>query len=90
MILLLVGAAVSMAVRDALGTCLVVAEARGRRSLAATLDAVGDLASIAVYTFGAGEIAVHGLTVKSVAVVAVMVVTSWLGTWYWTGFARRF
>lgn len=87
MILLLV--AVSMAAKDGLATLLVIAEARGRHWLAGALDAAGDVAQVASMVFGAGEIILHGWGWRSAEILAVMVVTSFVGTAYWTWFGKR-
>lgn len=87
--LLLALAAGSMAVRDMLGTLLVVAEARGRAWLAGTLDALGDVAAVAVTVTAAGPVLARGLDRRSVAVLAVMCITSFLGTALWTRVGQR-
>jgi hypothetical protein len=82
-------ACASMAVKDALGTCLVVCEARGRGMLAGALDAGGDLATILVTLAGAGAVITHGWTTHTVLLLAAMTITSFLGTWFWTEFAEH-
>lgn len=80
--------ALAMAAKDAVGTLLVVAEAKGRPWLAGALDAAGDLAFVASTVFGAGEIIVHGWDLYAVEVLAVMCTTSLLGTAFWTRVGR--
>jgi hypothetical protein len=86
---LIVGACLSMAVRDSLATLLVVAEARGRAVLAGLLDAAGDIAGIAVMVLGAGEVIVHGLNAQTLAVLAALMVTSFFTTLAATTVGRR-
>lgn len=85
----LVLAAVAMALKDALGTLLVVAEARGRGMLAGAMDATGDLATILVTLAGAGAVILHGWTLHTILLLSVMTVTSFFGTWFWTRQASR-
>lgn len=87
--LTLLAAALAMAARDCLGTFLVVAESRGRPWLAGFLDAAGDLAGIAVTVLGAGQMLLHGLTGRTLALLAVILTTSLLGTALWTRLAQR-
>ncbi len=82
-------AALSMCAKDGAGTLLVIAEARGRSVLAGALDALGDLALIAVTVTGAGQIIEHGVTGRSIAVVAVIVFVSFWGTLFWTRVGTR-
>lgn len=82
-------AVLAMALKDALGVGLVVAEARGRAWLAGVFDAAGDLATILVTLAGAGAVIVHGWTLHTIAILAAMTITSLLGTAYWTRFCRR-
>jgi hypothetical protein len=82
-------ACAAMAVKDALGTLLVVAEARGRSWLAGFLDAAGDLAFVLVTLAGAGAVILHGWTAHTVLLLAAMMLTSLLGTAMWTRFGRR-
>lgn len=85
----LIAAILAMAFRDALGTFLVVAEAKGRAWLAGFLDAGYDLASIAATVVGAGTVIARGFCVRSAVVVGAMCVTSLFGTALWTRLARR-
>lgn len=82
-------AAVGMALRDAFGTFLTVAEARGRANLAGVCDALGDGASILTITYGAGEVVVHGWTAHTVGIVATIMLVSFVGTRLWTRLSRR-
>ncbi len=82
-------ACAAMALKDCLGTCLVVAEARGRSVTAGALDAGGDLAAILVTLAGAGEIIVHGWTLHTATILAAMCTTSFCGTIVWTRLATR-
>ena len=82
-------AAAAMAVKDCFATLLVVAESRGRYWVAATLDALGDLANVGVTLYGAGLIIEHGWSAHTVSVLAVMMVTSFAGTAFWTKMACR-
>lgn len=82
-------AVLSMAAKDALGTLMVVAESRGRGSLAGAMDAGGDLANVICTIVGAGAVIQGGITVHTCIVLAAMMITSYLGTTYWTNFAAR-
>ena len=82
-------AAAAMAVRDCVATLLTVAEARGRSWMAATFDALGDIATVGVTVYGAGTVLIHGWTAHTFAVLGVMMVTSFLGTAFWTRMATR-
>lgn len=82
-------AAGAMAVKDWLGTLLVVAEARGRDHLAGMCDAGGDIAAVGVTVVGAGAVLTAGLDGHTIALLAVMCVTSYCGTRFWTRWARR-
>lgn len=84
-----VAAAAAMALKDACGTMLVICEARNRPLLAGTFDALGDLALILVTLFGAGEVILHGWTLHTVGVIAVIVTTSFFGTALWTHIGNR-
>lgn len=81
--------ALAMAAKDALGTLLVVAEARGRTWLAGAFDAAGDIAQVAAMVFGAGTVIVHGWDAHSFEVLAVMMVVSFFGTALWTRVGQR-
>ena len=85
----LLGGVLGMVVSDCCGTYLVVAESRGHSKLAGAMDAVGDLASIAVTVTGVGNLLSDGITWRSVSIVAAIVVTSYIGTAYWTGRANQ-
>lgn len=78
-----------MALKDMLATFLTVAEARGRAVLAGTLDALGDLANIAVVLCGAGQIIEHGMNGRSLEVLVVICCVSFCGTVVWTRLATR-
>lgn len=74
----------AMAVRDALGTLNTIAQARGRAWMAGTLDAFLDLASILVTLAGAGVVIQHGWSGHTVLIISTMMLTSFLGTAFWT------
>lgn len=78
-----------MALKDALGTLLVIAEAHGKSILAGAFDAGGDLAFVLVTLFGAGEIITHGWTWHTLEVLVVLMVTSFFGTIFWTKMGSR-
>ena len=80
----LVGAALSMMAKDALGTWLTIAEARGKAVMAGALDAASDIAVILCTVFGAGQVILHGLTVRTLETLAVMLCVSFVGTICWT------
>lgn len=82
-------ACAAMALKDLLLTFLTVAEAQGRAILAGLLDASSDLATILVTIAGAGLVIQHGWTLHSIAVLAAMMITSFLGTALWTRLAAR-
>lgn len=81
--------ALSMLLKDAVGTIMVVAEARGRAILAGTLDAMGDLANVLCTVFGAGEIVLHGWGWAAVEILAVMMATSFVATSLSVRWGRR-
>lgn len=87
--MVLLWAALSMAAKDAFGTLLVIAEARGRALTAAILDAVSDLAAVLVVLFGAGQVIAHGWTWHTGLVLAVICTTSFVGTLFWTRLGTR-
>jgi len=89
MIVTLVLVALSMALRDVLGTLLVVAEAKGRAVAAGTLDGLGDIAQTLCTVFGVGEIIVHGFGGEAALILVVMVVTSFCTTLAATMYGRR-
>ncbi len=75
-VLTLVLAAAAMAANDAIATLLTVAEARGLAFRASVIAAFQDVASIAKTICGALVVAANGWSWKSVAVAAVIGVTS--------------
>jgi hypothetical protein len=79
-----------MALKDACGTLLVIAESRDRPFVAGGLDALGDLAAILVVLFGAGEVIVHGWSTHTIAVLAVICTVSFCGTAVWTRVGNRY
>lgn len=85
----LVIAIVAMAAKDCVGTLMVVAESKGNERLAGHMDALGDLAQIACQVVGAGSVILNGLTWKSAAIITAMVITSDIGTAYWTHVSKR-
>lgn len=87
--MLILGACLSMAIRDALMTLLTISESRGRAVLSGVLDAAGDIAGVAVMALGAGQIIVHGVTFGSCLVLAAMAGTSFLTTMTVTYYGRR-
>lgn len=86
----LLAGVIGMLLSDGCGTFLVVAEARGRATLAGACDALGDLASVLVTVAGVGSILTDGLTWQSGSVLAAILITSFLGTRYWTGKANKY
>lgn len=82
-------ACVTMAARDAIYTWLTIAEAHGRAVLSGLLDAAGDLAAFAVTVLGAGAILQDGWSGHTVAILAVMLATSFLTTTAATWAATR-
>jgi hypothetical protein len=85
----IVGAVAAMAVKDATGTLMVVAEARNRAHLAGVMGASSGVAVVLTTYFGAGEIIVHGWTTYSFVVLAAICATSYAGTRFWTGYGNR-
>ena len=85
----ILAAVLAMAAKDALGTFLVVAEAKGRAHLAGLLDCAGDLANLACTVIGAGAVIRGGITAHTAALVVAMMATSYVGTAYWTKLGRR-
>jgi hypothetical protein len=79
----------SMVFKDASGTLLVVAEAKGRSVLAGLLDASSDLATVVFTLVGAGSIIVHGWTLQTIGILLAMMVTSFFGTLFWTNVGKR-
>ena len=84
----ILAAMLSMAARDCLGTYLTVAEARGRAVLAGVMDALGDLASLAVSYFGIDALITRGLDAHTILLLGCVCVTSFCGTTLWTRLAR--
>lgn len=89
MIVTLILVALAMAVRDVLGTLLVVAEAKGRAVAAGTLDSLGDIAQTLCTVFGVGEIIVHGFGLEAGLILLVMCVTSFVTTLCATIYGRQ-
>jgi hypothetical protein len=87
--LALLWAALSMAAKDLLATLLTIAESRGRALLAASFDASNDIAALFVTVYGAGEVVLHGYTLHTISLIAVIAVTSFVGTYYWTRLGKR-
>lgn len=87
--MILLWAALSMAAKDACGTLLVIAEARGHAVRAGLLDAAGDLAQVLVVLFGAGQIIVHGWDARSLETLATIMLVSFAGTIFWTKVGTR-
>jgi Zn-dependent protease with chaperone function len=87
--MILVWVALAMAARDAISTLLTRAESRGKHWLAGGLDSLGDIAGVLSTVFGAGEIIVHGWGWRSLEILSVMVVVSFVGTTFWTWFAAK-
>lgn len=89
MTLALLWVALAMLAKDAIGTVMVVAEARGRALLAGTLDAASDAANVVSTAFGAGEIILHGWNGQAALILAVMMVTSFVATTVSVAYGRR-
>ncbi len=87
--MILLYAVLSMALKDCAGTLLTVAEARGRAVLAGVLDATGDIATVLVTLFGAGQVVLHGWDTRSIEVLVAIMITSFCGTVIWTKVGRR-
>lgn len=87
--LVLVWVALAMMAKDAIGSLMVLAEARGRAVLAGGLDAASDAATIVSTAFGAGEIIVHGWNLRAVEILAVMMATSFAATTLSVRYGRR-
>lgn len=85
----LLWACLSMAAKDATGVLMTVAENRGRGHLAGLLDAGNDAAVILTTLFGVGQIVLHGWTLLSLATIAVIMGTSYVGTRFWTHVCKR-
>lgn len=85
----ILAAVAAMAVKDGLGTLLIICEARGRAIQAGILDAANDLATILVTLAGAGAVITHGWSAHTFAVLAAMTIMSFIGTAYWTRIGQR-
>lgn len=82
-------ACATMAVKDSLGTLLVIAEARGRAWLAGCLDAAMDRAADLSLVFGIGVVLLHGFTGETAVTLTAMSVTSIGVTQVATRWGRR-
>lgn len=80
---------IGMCLQDCCGTFLVVAESRGKARLAGVCDGLGDLASVLVTVAGVGSVLTNGFTWHTAVVIVAIVITSILGTTYWTGRANK-
>lgn len=78
-ILLLLVVIIAMAVRDFLGTLMVIAEADGDGHAAGLADAIGDWANLAWMAIGIDTLITSGLSIKTGIMLVVIFVTS-----YWT------
>lgn len=87
--MILLYAALSMMAKDLCATLLTIAEARGKSSAAGALDAAGDLATILVTLFGAGQIIVHGWDARSIETLGTIMLVSFIGTNLWTRLGTR-
>ena len=76
----LIGVVLSMALRDVLGTKLIQAVGARRGWRAGQLDGAGDVAQVVCYSYGAGQVVLHGWTVYSIILLGAMAVTSCLTT----------
>jgi hypothetical protein len=76
LVLTLAGVAVSMSLRDLLGTKLVQAIAARKGWLAGILDGLGDVAAVLCTIYGAGEVVLHGWNGRGILILAVMAATS--------------
>lgn len=83
-----VWAVLSMMLKDAVGVFLVVAEARGEAILAGALDGASDLATVLVTIVGAGSVLSNGWNVMTIGILATLMLTSTIGTYFWTLLAR--
>lgn len=81
--------ALSMAFKDAFGTLMVVAEAKGRDNLAGLCDAAGDGATWCTTLYGAGQAIKYGWDGRAIALLATMMVVSYFGTRFWTRVSRK-
>lgn len=82
-------AILSMAAKDLVGTVMTVAEARGSTRLAGHMDALGDGANIICNVVGAGTVILTGFNAHSLILIAAIMLTSDIGTRYWTAFASK-
>lgn len=85
----LVLACLGMALRDFCSTMVTVAQARGHEQTAARMDALGDVATALTTLTGVGAILVQGLNPMTILTIVMIALTSYVGTIYWTRFARR-
>ena len=76
-----------MAANDGLAVFLTVAEARGRAHMAGGLDAVGDLARFALYSYAGERLLSHGW--HGWLALSPVLATSYVATRLSTTFARR-
>ena len=79
----------SMFMKDSINTLLIICEARGKHKLAGHLAAASDLAGLLVTLASAGLVIQHGWTLQTCGVVVAMMVTSDLGTRFWTKMGNR-
>ena len=82
-------AMVSMALRDACGTFMVIAEERGRKWMAGVLNALGDLAVVLTTLYGVGSVIQKGWTTHALLVISAMMVVSFFGNAAWTQLGQR-
>jgi len=87
--MILLWVALTVASKDAIFTLLTVAEARGRAGMAGALAAAGDLANVICMVVGAGSIIVHGFNAAAFAILGTMMLTSLVGTAFWTRLGNR-
>ena len=67
----------SMAVKDVLGTTLVIAEASGKARLAGLMDALGDVANFIFMAVGLDTIYANGFNWKSAILIGAICLTSY-------------
>ena len=79
----------AMFLKDSINTLLVIMEARGRAAIAGHLAAASDFAGMLVTVTSAGLVIQHGWTVEVLVVVVAMMITSDLGTRFWTRVGQR-
>lgn len=83
-----IAAAAAMYVQDVLSTIMVVAQARGRAHLAASMDVVGWLAQITTTTVSVDALITGSLGSKFTVIAAVSI-ANYLGTWSGTRLGHR-